>query len=452
MRAPSPRGDTAGMARGGEGLQLVWFRRDLRLDDNPAVRAAADGDGRVACCFVLDPRLYQGPGVAPARVRFLLEGLQDLDERLQERGGGLLLAHGHPESEVPRLATELGAVAVQACADDEPFAMERDAAVERHLGAAGVPLTLHHDQTLVPHEAVATQDGTPCRTYAAYVRAVGRVLAGAPTGPERMVMGGRLRRVLEPADVPSSARLGVHGTGGDLRGGESAGLERLRDWRDDGLSRYARHRNDVADPRATSRLSPYLKLGMLSPRRVMAVAERGNASVWRAQLLWRDWFKYVLHHHPNLADEPVDPRFRAVRWPGSDAHFEAWARGETGYGLVDAGMRQLAEMGFQPNRIRLVCASFLVKDLHVDWRRGERWYREHLIDGDLSQNAGNWQWVAGLGLDAAPYFRIFNPERQEQRFDPDGVYVNRWAPDRPAPIVDHELERRRALDLYGAGR
>jgi deoxyribodipyrimidine photo-lyase len=172
--------------------------------------------------------------------------------------------------------------------------------------------------------------------------------------------------------------------------------------------------------------------------------------VWRAELLWRDWFKYILHHHPDLADEPVDPRFRAVRWPGTDAHFEAWARGETGYPLVDAGMRQLAETGYQPNRIRMVCASFLVKDLHVDWRRGERWYREHLIDGDLSQNAGNWQWVAGLGLDAAPYFRIFNPERQAQRFDPDGVYVNRWAPDRPAPIVDHDVERQRALDLYGA--
>ena len=253
--------------------------------------------------------------------------------------------------------------------------------------------------------------------------------------------------------MPDPARLGVAGSPrSDLRGGETAGLAALRAWRDGGLAEYADRRDDVGRPDATSRLSPYLKLGMLSPRRCAAVARRAGARKWASELLWRDWFKYVLHHHPDLAERTVDPSYERVEWPGGDVEFEAWCRGETGFGLVDAGMRQLAETGFQPNRIRMVCASFLCKHLHVDWRRGERWYRRHLVDGDLSSNAGSWQWVAGTGLDAAPYFRILNPLLQQERFDPDGAYVERWAPDRPPPMVDLAAERARALELYGAAR
>jgi deoxyribodipyrimidine photo-lyase len=180
------------------------------------------------------------------------------------------------------------------------------------------------------------------------------------------------------------------------------------------------------------------------------VATAAGARKWRAELLWRDWFKYVLHHHPDLAERSIDERYEGLEWPGTDAHFEAWCRGETGYAIVDAGMRQLVQTGWQPNRVRMACASFLVKDLHVDWRRGERFYREHLTDGDLSSNAGGWQWVAGTGLDAAPYFRVFNPQLQAERFDPDGAYAARWAPDRPEPIVQHDVERRRTLELYAA--
>jgi deoxyribodipyrimidine photo-lyase len=216
--------------------------------------------------------------------------------------------------------------------------------------------------------------------------------------------------------------------------------------------RYAAHRDQVWRGDATSQLSAYLKLGMLSPRRCARVARAARARKWAAELLWRDWFKYVLHHHPHLAERAVDPRFERVPWPGDDADFEAWCRGETGFGLVDAGMRQLAEVGYQPNRIRMVCASFLCKHLHVDWRRGEQWYRAHLVDGDLSSNAGGWQWVAGTGLDAAPSFRVMNPLLQEQRFDARGEYVARWAPDRPEPMLDLAAERARALELYAAAR
>jgi deoxyribodipyrimidine photo-lyase len=195
-----------------------------------------------------------------------------------------------------------------------------------------------------------------------------------------------------------------------------------------------------------------MKLGMLSPRRTAATAVAAGAKTWLAELLWRDWFKYLLHHHADLADRTLDPSLELLEWADDDDAFDAWTRGETGYGLVDAGMRQLARTGEQPNRIRMVCASFVIKDLHVDWRRGEQWFREHLVDGDLSANAGNWQWVAGTGIDAAPWFRVMSPLLQEQRFDPDGTYVARWAPDRPVPIVDHGVERERALDRYRRAR
>ena len=434
------------------GVALVWFRRDLRLDDQPALAAALARGLPVACAFVLDPGILEGEDAARARVEFLLEGLRDLDARLRERGGGLLLRRGDGAREIAALAGELGAVEVHACADGEPYALRRDDRARELCESAGASLTLHHDQTLIEHDRIRTTGGEPYRTYFAYARAVGRVLEQEPIALRRLELQGRLLEAPR-ADLPDVAELGVEGsTSSRLRGGETTGLAALRRWRDGGLASYAAHRDDVWRDDATSRLSPYLKLGMLSPRRCARVAREARARRWTAELLWRDWFKYVLHQHPDLAERTVEPRYERVPWPGDDADFEAWCRGETGFGLVDAGMRQLAEVGYQPNRVRMVCASFLCKHLHVDWRRGERWYRSQLVDGDLSSNAGGWQWVAGTGLDAAPYFRVMNPLLQEQRFDPRGEYVERWAPDRPAPMLDLALERRRALELYGEAR
>jgi deoxyribodipyrimidine photo-lyase len=442
-----------GESRLNAGPCLVWFRRDLRLDDQPALAAAVASGHAVACAFVLDPGILTGEDGAPARVRFLLEGLRDLDHRLREQGGGLLVRRGDGADEIARLARELGAVAVHACADGEPYALARDARAAIACEDAGARLTLHHDQTLVEHERVASAEGSAYRTYSSYARAVSRVLEDEVVEPVALVLRGHLRGATR-AVVPEFEELGVTGSSASgLRGGETAGLAALRRWRDGGgLTRYAARRDEVWRRDATSQLSAYLKLGMLSPRRCARVARDARARKWAAELLWRDWFKYVLHHHPDLAERSVDPRYERVPWPGEDADFEAWCRGETGFGLVDAGMRQLAEVGYQPNRIRMVCASFLCKHLHVDWRRGEQWYRSRLVDGDLSSNAGGWQWVAGTGLDAAPYFRVMNPLLQEQKFDPRGEYVARWAPDRPEPMLDLAAERARALELYAAAR
>ena len=430
-------------------LQLVWFRRDLRIDDNPALAAAAER-GPVACCFVLDPRIFLGPGAAAVRVRFMLEGLADLEQRLRKLGGGLHLRQGQSERELARLAGELGAEAVHACADDEPFARERDARAGRILAGDGRGLVLHHDQTVVPHNELRTAAGTPFQRYSAYARAAKRQLAEHP--PADLDLCGRLVKA-KRADIPEPEAIRVRPEAAtDLKGGETAALAQLKRWATGGLAAYGDRRDAIADPGATSRLSAAMKLGMLSPRRAAATAVAAGSDAWLSELLWRDWFKYVLHHHSDLADRTLDPALEKLEWDDDDAAVEAWTRGETGFGLVDAGMRQLAQTGEQPNRVRMVCASFLTKDLHLDWRRGERWYREHLVDGDLSSNAGNWQWVAGTGVDASPWFRVMSPLVQEQRFDPDGEYVRRWAPDRPAPVVDHAVERERALDRYRRAR
>ena len=325
---------------------------------------------------MLDRSVFAGEDAASARVGFLLEGLRDLDERLRERGGALILREGDGAREIARLARELGATAVHACADGEPHALERDARAAAACEQAGAPLELHHDQTLVEHERIVSPEGHPYRTFSAYARAVERVLAEAPVATHRLELKGHLHPADGPTGVPTLEQLKVHGsTRAEWEGGETRGLAALRRWRDDGLAHYAAHRDDVGRAGATSHLSAYLKLGMLSPRRCARVARDAGARKWSSELLWRDWFKYVLHQHPDLATMSVDPRFEKVPWPGSDDDFEVWCRGETGFGLVDAGMRQLAEVGYQPNRVRMVCATFLCKHLHVDWRRGEQWYR-----------------------------------------------------------------------------
>ena len=268
---------------------------------------------------MLDPGVYRGEDGAPSRVGFLLEGLRDLDLRLREHGGGLIVRRGDGADEIARLARELGAVAVHACADGEPHARERDARASSTCAAAGAPLELHHDQTLVEHARIASAEGHPYRTYSAYARAVARVLAEEPPATLRLELRGRLRPAETLADVPELDELGVGAAVRTaLRGGETAGLAALRAWRDGGgLARYAAVRDLVGRPDATSRLSAYLKLGMLSPRRCAQVAHAAGARKWAAELLWRDWFKYVLHHHPALATVAVDARYERVRGPAA---------------------------------------------------------------------------------------------------------------------------------------
>lgn len=430
---------------------LVWLRRDLRLDDSHAIAAALEAGAPLAFLYVLDPAM-KTRGVGHAQLGFIVEGLNDLQARLAERGGGLIVRRGDTVQQLLDVARELGAQRVFANRDEEPTAGMIERAAEEALRGLGAELVVVDDEVNVPHELVLTKEGNPCRTYSAYARSVRRVLAELPSPPHDYDLQGRLLAAPAP-EIPSVEMLVGRPVTlrSDVPGGETHALARLRSWRDEGyLARYAKDRDLVAEPDATSRLSGYLRQGMLSPRRALHVADRADAPKYASELLWRDWFKYVLHHHPDLAERCIDPRYDRIEWFGLDEHFEAWTRGETGFAMVDAAMRQLTETGSVANRARMVAASFLVKDLHIDWRRGEQWFRRHLTDGDLASNAGSWQWVAGTGLDAAPYFRVFNPDLQEQRFDPTGAYAARWAPDRPLRIVEHAIERDRTLAAYKA--
>ncbi|MDJ0960784.1 MAG: deoxyribodipyrimidine photo-lyase [Acidimicrobiia bacterium] len=440
-----------------DGPAVMWFRRDLRLSDNPAWTAATTAHDDVVALFVIDPRLV---GNSPRRDALLFGHLRALDRRLAELGGALRVRVGDP---VEIVVQEAGPDhAVYWNDDASAYARRRDEAVAAALGEqvhrfAG--LTVH------PPGTVLTKSGGPYRVFTPFYRAWRT----------------------EPWDVwdtAGSARIaadageGIPDTSPVMAPGEVAALERLEAWLER-VDEYETTRNHL-EPGSTSELSADLHFGTIDARRIRA--EVGESTPGRAafvrQLAWRDFSFQALSIYPDAADRPIRPEYGAIEWRQDADGFEAWRTGTTGYPIVDAAMRQLATEGWMPNRMRMVVASFLVKDLLVDWRLGERHFRRELIDGDLAQNVINWQWVAGTGLDAAPYFRVFNPVAQGERHDPEGAYVRRWVPELagiegsaihapwtvppldlaaagvtlgveyPAPIVDHKTARERTIDAY----
>jgi deoxyribodipyrimidine photo-lyase len=462
-------------------VALAWLRRDLRLADNPSLAAAATAD-RLVPVFCLDRRLLTGRHRSGARTQFMLECLRDLDRSLRELGTRLVIVDGDPSRELPCLATAVGAESVHACDDVSPYARRRDTAVARALGAAGAELCLHPGLFAVddPH-AVRTQAGGPHTVFTPYYRAwldaARREPLAAPSSlpplPSRVAVG----------RIPRLQALGLRQPLIEpLLGGERPGRARLGAFLEAGVQRYHECRNALAQP-GTSALSPYLHFGCLSARELEARLPAGaGPEELRRQLCWRDFYAQVLRAFPRNARSEHQPRYRGqLRWSRARRRFDAWRDGRTGYPAVDAAMRQLRREGWIHNRGRLLVGSFLTKDLGIDWRWGERWFMELLLDGDEASNNGNWQWIASVGVDPQPPARrIFNPTRQQQRFDPDAAYVRRYVPelarvpdkyiaepwrmpaeaqraagceigsDYPAPIVDHVLARREALERYRA--
>jgi deoxyribodipyrimidine photo-lyase len=458
---------------------IAWFRRDLRLIDNRMLAAATRDAARVWPVFVVDPDELDRHAAAPARVAWFAANVAALDTRLREAGSGLTLLRGRPHEVLPQFAASVDAELAYASADEDPTAVARDRRVGESLA-----LRLIDDGRIVPPTELRTGDGGPYTVYSPFRRALDRLVdadadrtravyahlshlapaAGSPPGPFAAAT---------PIDLPDA--------------GEAAATARLRAFLRHDVADYADARNVPARD-ATSHLSPYLRVGAISVRAAWRAAinaaargrERGevglvrSAARWRGELAWREFFAHVLAAHPRLVSESFRPAYDGLEWVTggeADDHLEAWRGGRTGFPLVDAGMRQLLATGWMHNRARLVTASFLVKDLGLDWRRGESVFAEHLLDADRHQNNGNWQWVAGVGTDAAPYFRIFNPTTQARRFDPDGAYIRHWVPEladiadehvhepwtapRPprdylSPIVDHAEARRRTLERYGA--
>ncbi|BDO41570.1 deoxyribodipyrimidine photo-lyase [Cellulomonas sp. NTE-D12] len=452
---------------------VLWFRRDLRLADHPALLAATRDGEPVVPLFVVDPRLVAAAG-AP-RLGRLASSLRALDKSLD---GTLVLRTGAPEVVVPAVAREVEATEVHVSASTEPYGRRRDAAVETSLD---VPLVRTGSPYAVAPGRLRTQQGTPYTVFTPFRRAWERHGWSAPAAPAGAVTWERL----SGDGWAALPRPDDGGVPGDDEGGERAAGTAWDRFVDGALRDYATDR-DRPDRPGTSRLSAALKLGEVHPRTLLARLEQvvaadpelaAAAEVFTGQLAWREFHADVLWHRPEAAHRSLRAVVHDEAWArgaDADAAFAAWAAGRTGYPLVDAGMRQLAETGWMHNRVRMVTASFLVKDLHLDWRRGAAHFMTQLVDGDVAQNQLNWQWVAGTGFDAAPYFRVLNPVTQSQRFDPDGAYVRRWVPelrdvpapavhqpwtlgerapgDYPAPMVDHATERRAALEAYGRGR
>ncbi len=440
---------------------LFWFRRDLRLTDNPALADAAS-DGPVVGVFVVDPDLW-GPSGANRR-SFLVGCLASLDAAMGER---LVIRHGDPAVELVELARAAGADRVVAASDFGPYGRRRDEAVASALEADGRRLDLIDSPYAVPPGTVLTGSGTPYRVFTPFFRAWKGNGWAEPidrVDVEWMVPSGLDRGPL-PETSATAATMPTPG--------EEAAAHLADAFLVDGVQHYG-ERRDLPAVEGTSRLSAHLKWGTIHPRQLLArLGSSAGEETFRSELAWREFYADVLNDRPDSARAASRPEMATIEvddGPEADERFAAWSEARTGYPIVDAGMRQLVTEGWMHNRVRMIVASFLCKDLHLDWTRGARFFMEHLVDGDLASNSHGWQWVAGTGTDASPYFRVFNPVTQSKKFDPKGEYIRRWLPeiallpDRsihapwtekhgppaayPEPMVDHGAEREEALRRY----
>jgi len=466
-------------------MLIHWFRRDLRLRDNTALMAAAHAaGGAVVPVFIFDDAILSGRFASPARTQFLLDCLAALDAELRTLGLYLVVRRGEPLSELIALLRETGATGVTWNRDYTPYAIRRDRAIKQSLRAAGYSTHSYKDLVIFEMDEVVTAEGRPYTVYTPYAK---RWRARLATEPVRVQeMPGLATIPLPPSKpIPRLTELFPDAPAELPRfpAGEAVALAALDHFVRGPLIDYAQGRDRLAAA-GTSRLSPYLRMGVLSPRQCLSAALNAppgpGPESWIGELIWRDFYIQVLYHFPHALRGSFKPVYDRIAWPNDPTLFAAWQQGQTGYPIVDAAMRQLQREGWMHNRARMIVASFLTKDLLVDWRWGERHFMHLLLDGDPAANNGGWQWAAGTGTDAQPYFRIFNPVSQGQKFDPDGAYVRRYVPelarvparyihephtmplaeqiragvqigrDYPAPIVDHATQRKRALELYRA--
>lgn len=465
-------------------LNLVWMRRDLRLHDHAALHHALKNEGFIQPVFVFDTEiLARFTNPRDRRLTFLAQVMLNLDAELRKRGGGMLVLHGSAREVMPTVCSALSAAKLVAAADIERETRARDEYVS--LAVKGVTdMTLVKDAWIRHGNAVNKKDGTPYHVFTPYAKCWHATLTAEDLA-ERVVMDeGRYAdvRVMQKKAQEAGLRVldlsqGLEGllsqigfqTADILQWGTHEGQDRLRSFADSHLKNYPEARNMLAED-GTSRLSPYLRHGLVSVRECARLAwDRPGAQGWINELVWRDFYAMILYHYPETATEEFLPKFRrTLNWRNAEADFEAWKAGRTGYPVVDAAMRQLLEIGWMHNRARMIVASFLCKHLRIDWRLGEEHFAQHLMDYDLSSNAGGWQWAASTGTDAQPYFRVFNPITQAEKFDPNGDYVRRYVPelsalkgkkvhqpwadhargDYPNPIVDHPTARADALRMF----
>jgi len=441
-------------------IAVHWFRCDLRLSDNTALHTAVQAADVVISIFIFDPKILKAPDVSANQVAFMIECLRSLERNVNAAGGKLIFRHGPVLDEMRAVLRESGAHALYYNRDYEPYARQRDSAVEGLVRSLGIEVHSFKDNVVHEADEVLKADGKPYGVFTPYSR-VWRSTHKPKILPA--VKFAKLTKVKTPAslELPSSEQLGFKCDITLPPAGERAARDRLKGFETDDLLHYAANRDFPARD-TTSRFSPHLRLGTLSPRTILASAEKvgrecsgakKSMEIFINELIWRDFYRQILWHYPHVAEGCFRPKYDGLKWENNEKHFAAWCQGRTGYPLVDAGMRQLNTTGWMHNRVRMVVAMFLTKDLLINWQWGERYFMQKLLDADLASNNGGWQWCAGTGTDAQPWFRIFNPSSQAQKFDPEGRYIHQYVPEvdtlkYPMPIVDHSKQRLKALALF----
>ncbi len=459
---------------------LIWFRRDLRLADNAALFEACAHADMVYGVFVFDITILAQLPSDDARLGFIHHAVGELKQALQARGGDLLVLHGDPATLIPAQAHILGCQCVYANRDYEPYARSRDEQVASKLAQSGSTLVLCKDQVIFECDELLTGQNKPYTVFTPYMRTwrkrfhAGLALPYPDTGSARW---GKPDAAMPAMPTLEELGFGPPSITPAAKPGRDAGLDLLARFNRK-LPHYHTLRDFPGEP-GVSGLSVHLRFGTISVREAVSLAisqENEGASCWLNELIWREFYQQLLWHFPHVATESFKPAYQSLQFPGERSWFEAWCEGRTGYPIVDAAMYQLNQTGYMHNRLRMIVASFLVKDLLIDWRWGEAYFAAKLMDFDLAANNGGWQWAASTGCDAQPYFRIFNPVSQSEKFDPEGKFIRRYLPQLaaldnkqihapwlakqlplgfvlgdtyPAPIVDHAVQRERALALFG---
>lgn len=418
---------------------IHWFRRDLRLGDNAALAAATRQEYPVKCVFIFDTQILEELPCKDRRINFIYRQLQDLQHKLQELGSNLFVYKGKPLEVWQELCEDNSLKAVFTNTDYEPYAIRRDVEVAKLLNKKGVLFHTYKDQVIFEKNELLTQTGKPYSVYTPYSNTWKQNLSEASL-QFHYVKPNFFKQ--EPGKMPTLKSLGF----------EDVDFKAFPIQLPIALANDYAESRDYPSEDSTSHLSTALRFGTLSIRELVRYA-RGTNEIFLNELIWREFFMQILWHYPSVVLKSFRTKYEAINWRNDEKEFAAWCAGKTGYPIVDAGMRELNETGYMHNRVRMITASFLVKHLLIDWRWGEAYFAEKLLDYDLAANNGNWQWVAGCGTDAAPYFRIFNPESQQKKFDKHFSYVKDWVPEYgtdkyPEPIVAHKFARERCLRAY----
>lgn len=417
-----------------------WFRRDLRLSDNPALSAASQSPFPTLPLFIFDREILDPLERDDARVSFIHESLQQINLDLQQHQASLLVKNGEPLQVWKELVLEFNIQGVYLNRDYEPYALNRDSAIGEFLKQHGIPVYSFQDQVIFEPNEILKADGKPYTIYTPYKK---KWLERFDTSRLNAFPVNKKGFLTTNFPFPAIQSIGFQKSKIKVKPIQWNQLHQYGEWR------------DFPAKAVGSNLGPHLRFGTISTREAVQRATETN-EVFLSELIWREFFMQILFHFPSVIDHSFHAKYDRIAWRNNPEEFERWCEGKTGFPMVDAGMRELKATGTMHNRVRMVTASFLTKHLLIDWRLGEAWFAKHLLDYELASNNGNWQWAAGTGCDAAPYFRIFNPIEQFKKFDPQAMYVRKWVPewdhfDYVPPMVDHKMARERALKTYKEG-